>query len=471
MNLIDFLSSPWAILPDRLLELQAIYATHLRGDKIDLEAIEARLGRPLANEQQEYRMEQGGIAVLPISGVIANKANMFTRISGGASAQLLQQQIASMRADSRVRGAVLDLDTPGGSVFGIPALAAEIRALAAEKPVASVSTGMMASAGYWLGSAANAIYLSGETDFMGSIGVVATHNYNPRKPGEVVTEITAGRYKSIATDNAPLSKEGRAYLQGQVDELYRAFVQTVADHRQVTADDVLEHMADGRVFVGRQALDAGLADGIMSLDDLVEQMATAPAKFSARTRAVFALGGLESVSAGAADAPPADEPVPPVEIATPEKDRPAMTHEELAAQFAAEHPEACALIRAEGAAAELARIQAVEGVTLPGHEALIASLKYDGKTSGPEAAVAVLAAEKAKLASMSAQLADAAPQMLPAAASAQGDGAESQPAVYRTPRGYTVDDKRAQLHARATEYAQAHACDYLTAVKAVSKEQ
>jgi hypothetical protein len=60
--------------------------------------------------------------------------------------------------------------------------------------------------------------------------------------------------------------------------------------------------------------------------------------------------------------------------------------------------------------------------------------------------------------------------MLPAAASAQGDDAV-QPAVYRTPRGYTVNDTRAHLHARATEYAQAHACDYLTAVKAVSKEQ
>jgi len=89
MTLVDFLTAPWAILPDRLLEIQAIYSTHLRGEKIDIAAIEARLGRPLANDQQEYTVRDGGVAVLPISGVISNKANMFTRISDGASAQLL----------------------------------------------------------------------------------------------------------------------------------------------------------------------------------------------------------------------------------------------------------------------------------------------------------------------------------------------------------------------------------------------
>ena len=77
MTLIDLLTGPWAIAPDKLLELQAIYATHFRGDKIDLPALEARLGRPLAHEQQDYRIEPGGVAVLSLSGVMAPKANLF----------------------------------------------------------------------------------------------------------------------------------------------------------------------------------------------------------------------------------------------------------------------------------------------------------------------------------------------------------------------------------------------------------
>ena len=86
-----------------MLELQAVYATHFRGEKIDIEAIEARLGRPLANEQQEYRVEDGGIAVLSISGVISNKANIMNRVSGGASAQMLTKQ-DEPSAIERVRG-------------------------------------------------------------------------------------------------------------------------------------------------------------------------------------------------------------------------------------------------------------------------------------------------------------------------------------------------------------------------------
>ena len=472
MTLIDYLNSPWALMPDRLLEMQAIYATHLRGEKIDLEAVEARLGRPLANEQQEYRMEQGGIAVLPVSGVISNKANMFTRVSGGASAQLLQQQVSSMRADPRVRGVVLDFDTPGGSVFGIPALAAEIRALAGEKPTVSVSTGMMASAGYWLGSAANAVYLSGETDYMGSIGVVATHAYNPRQ-GAQVTEITAGRYKRMASDNAPLTKEGRAYIQQQVDELYRAFVTAVADHRRVSADQVLEHMADGRIFVGQQAVDAGLAEGFATVDTLVDRLATNPEKFTRRARAVFALGGVPDVSAAEGGVPaaegtePQDEPVLPVASETTPKG-PAMTPQELAAQFAAENAEACALIRAEGAAAERARIQSVREQTMPGHEALIDALAFDGKTTGPEAAVQVLAAERSRLASQAG--ARAAEAVAPVAQQ-PADPADDAPAADLGSDGLiTASTDLAALDAAAKAYQSNHpGTSYLDAVKAVQK--
>lgn len=392
MDIIDLLSSPWAITPEKLLEIQAIYAAHVRGEIPDYAAIEARLGRPLANEQQEYRLEQGGIAVLPIQGVIANKANLMTRISGGSSAQLLTRQVASMRADPRVRGAVLDFDTPGGSVFGIPALGAEIRALAAEKPTASVSTGMMASAGYWTGSAANAVYLSGSTDHVGSIGVVATHSYDPKRAGgQQVTEVTAGRYKRMVSDTGPLTQEGRAYLQSQVDELYRAFVEAVAENRRASVDDVLEHMADGRIFIGRQAVEAGLADGIATVETVVEQMATSPERFTQRRRAVFALGGLPA--AGAAAAEPATASTSPA-IPTTTTEAHTMTPTEAAAKFAAENPEAAALLRAEGATAETQRAADVRAQTIPGHEALIERLAADGKTTGADAAKAVVAAER-----------------------------------------------------------------------------
>lgn len=463
MTLVDLLRSPWAILPDRLEEMQAIYATHLRGDKIDIEAIEARLGRPLANEQQSYTLRDGGVAVLPISGAISAKANLFTQVSGGASAQMLNKQVQSMMDDPRVRAAVIDIDSPGGSVFGIPELAGSIKALASEKPTVAVSTGMMASAGYWLGSSANAVYASGTTDVIGSIGVVMTHTYDPRGSGQK-TEITAGKYKRIATDSKPLDAEGRAYMQSQVDHLYSVFVETVAQNRKVSAEDVLANMADGRVFIGSQALNAGLIDGIATVDQMVERLASTPEKFAARRKAVFALGGLPAAGAAAElDDPQAlDEPVPPVDP-KPTPTEADMTPQEAAAKFAAENPQAAALVRDEGAKAEQARIAAVREQCIPGHEALIEALAADGKTTGPEAAMAVLAAERqSRQAAATARMTDAVPPVkTEPAAEVEKKAAD---------KGDLINNPEA-LDKAARDYMAAHkGVDYLAAVRAVTEE-
>lgn len=482
MTLIDLLQSPWAIEPAKLLEIQAVYATHLRGEKIDLEALEAKLGRPLSNDQQAYEVRPGGVAVLSISGVIAPKANLFTKISGGASADMLTKQIDSMLADPRVSSVVLDFDTPGGSVFGIPAMGQAIRALAAEKPTVSVSTGMMASAGYWTGSAANAVYASGETDIIGSIGVVATHNYSPRGGQNVTTEITAGKFKRMASDNAPLTREGKAYLQSQVDHLYAVFVDAVAANRKVSADQVLQHMADGRIFIGQQALDAGLIDGFATVDQMVERLATDPSKFAARRKAVFAVGGTTGVEAvassddaqrfeqeakaGAPEPTATDEPVLPVASETNPYEA-NMTPQELADKFKAENPEAHALIVAAGACAERDRIKAVREQALPGHEALIEQLAMDGKTSGAEAAIQVLAAERAKVAAFGSARANDAPAPV-----------LQQPAPETEPKAANVGANgqlspgvdAAALDAAAKAYqAQNPGTTYVAAIKAVQQ--
>src|SRR3989338_2676253 len=109
MTLLDLITGAWAIEPDKLREIQAIYATHLRGEKIDIAAIEARLGRPLSSEQQAYTVEPGGVAVLRMSGVIAPKANLFMQVSGGLSTQMATKQLESAIVDARVRSTILAL--------------------------------------------------------------------------------------------------------------------------------------------------------------------------------------------------------------------------------------------------------------------------------------------------------------------------------------------------------------------------
>lgn len=463
MKLPDIVNAPWAIEPERLREIVAIYAGHLQGEKADLAAIEARLGRPLANDQQDYSIREGGVAVLPVQGVIAPKANMFTRISGGASAQMLQAQLQSAVADPRVTSVILDIDSPGGSVFGSPELAASVFELAREKPIVAVSDAMMASAAYWIGSAANAVFISGLTVNVGSIGVVATHSYRAQMPGSQTTEITAGRYKRMGTSLEPLSDEARAYLQAQVDQIYSVFVDAVAKQRGVSIDQVLEHMADGRIFVGQQAIDAGLVDGVATLDTVAEQLASDPMRYSKRRKARIA------ATASADPVPVDDALVPPVESSAstaPTGETMSTTAAAAVAptvatvlatttreQLQAHAPALFAALQSEftqaGAQGERDRITAVRSHSLAGHEALIEQLAFDGKTTGPEAAAAVLTAERTLRARAVQAHAEDAPKPVPTSASSDAAGGKS----------------REQMAAEAQAYADKNGVDFITAYK------
>lgn len=434
MKLLDVLTAPWAIEPAKLLEIQAIYATHLRGDKIDIAAVEAKLGRPLANEQKAYAI-QDGVAILPIEGVIAKRANLFSQISGGVSTELVGRDFKSALADPAVHSIILAIDSPGGTVDGTISLADLVAT--STKPVVTLASGTMASAAYWIGSAASSAYITDATTIVGSIGVVATHTDVSKAQaarGVKTTEIAAGKYKRIASSYEPLTKEGRQTIQDQVDYTYALFVDAVAKQRGVSTDKVLSDMADGRIFIGQQAIDAGLVDGVSTLDALVQQLnanrASGNSGHQASQRAGVAQNPTKPTLKGAAMPITRD-------------------------QIAAEAPDVLAAIQAEGASAERARIQAIEAQAIPGHEALISALKFDGKSTAGDAAMAVLAAEKQTRTAQAKALASDAPQPLPLTPAA------------------TVEDKpqtRADLDTAAKAYMAAHpGTDYVSAVKQVQK--
>ena len=388
MNLFDVLSSPWAIEPSKLVELHAIYGAHVRGEPIDIDAVEKRLGRPLANEQKDYVIIDG-VAVVQIDGVIAKKMNMFSQISGGASSQFAMRAIDGALRDESVHSIMLSYDSPGGTVDGTELFANAIKAARRVKPVVSLGAGTMASAAYWSGSAAESVYIVDGTTAVGSIGVVAAHkdiSAAEAARGIKTTEISAGKYKRIASQFGPLSEEGRQSIQDQLDYMYSLFVGAVADHRRVSTDAVLADMADGRIFTGQQAVDAGLVDGIMTQEALIEKLNTDRKSTSRIVVPGRAAAATISTS--------------------PSKGKNMSTVEEIKAS----HPAVADALLAEGAATERARIQAVEGQLIPGHEALIATMKFDGTSGAGEAAMAVLAAEKKNRAAHASAAAAEAPK-------------------------------------------------------------
>src|SRR5574338_312407 len=371
MNLLDVLTGPWAIQPDKLLEIQAIYAAHARGERADLPAIAARLGQPLDNKQNNrgYQMA-GDVAVVPLSGVLAKKMNLFADISGGTSTEMIGAAVRAAAADPKARAIVLAVDSPGGTVDGTQALAATVRA-----------------------AAGDAVYAGAATDMLCSIGVVATHkdiSAAEAQNGTKTTEIVAGKYKRAASQYAPLSADGAASIQAKVDELYAIFVADVARYRGVSTEQVLADMADGRTFIAAEAIDRGLADGLMPLDRLIAGLSSGELPHQRRGL------GLPPKPASA-KAPQATAPIPT------QGDR-AMDM----ATLRADHPDLVTALldegRQAGASAERSRILGIEAQAagLPGHEALIASLKADGKTTPEQAAFQDLAAERGSLASRAA---------------------------------------------------------------------
>jgi signal peptide peptidase SppA len=439
MKILDVLSGPWAIEPGKLLELQAIYATHLRGEQIDIAAVEARLGRPLANEQKAYEIVDG-VAIISIEGVVAKKMNMFSAISGGASSQMARQSVMDARSDPAVHSIIQFVDSPGGTVDGTQTYSETVFESRGQKPIVTLGSGTIASAAYWFGSAASAVYIADGTTSVGSIGVVVSHkdiSGAEAARGIKTTELSAGKYKRVASEYAPLSEDGRQSIQDRLDYMYSLFVGDVARYRGVSTEKVLADMAEGRVFTGQQAVDAGLVDGIMSLDALIVKLNQER--------------GMSSRSTTSPRATPARALNSPT---TPKGT--AVTKDEIIAQ----HPGLAAELRADGAAAERERIQAIEGQSIAGHEALIASLKFDGKSTAGDAAMAVLAAEKTARAAHAAATASEAPKPLLQNAT---------PSV--TPSATSKKDlTKAEVDAKAKEYMAANkGVDYLAAVKIIQE--
>lgn len=259
----------WALTPAKLDEVSVFVEALVSGAPTQWDAALSPAGPAYA---KNYNVLEDGTAVIRVEGVIERRANMVGMFSGGCSTQMLAQGILDAAEDRHVTAIVLDVDSPGGSALA-PAEVAEAIARARQSvPVVAWTGGQMCSAAYWIGSACDAI-VAMDTSVVGSIGVAMVHydrSNADTKDGITRTVLSAGKYKRIASDEKPLSDEGREYMQAQIDLYYTKFIDAVAAGRGVDAATVLERMADGRIFIGSEALNAGLVDAIGPFDVALE---------------------------------------------------------------------------------------------------------------------------------------------------------------------------------------------------------
>lgn len=253
------LDSSWAIVPSKLDAICEVLAA-----RIEAGAGAADLSAFAPAEREEPYTTESGVRVIAIRGVMAKRMNLMMAVSGGVSTEVVQGQLDEAIEAPEVRAILLDIDSPGGTVDGSFTLADMVYAARGVKPIVAFGDGNCASAAYLLASAADRI-VTNDSALVGSIGIVTMHvdqTAQDAKAGLKKTIIHAGRYKTAGSEGAALDEEGAEYLQSRVDATYTLFVDRVARNLGVGAEAVQTDMADGRIFLGREALGIGLVHEI-----------------------------------------------------------------------------------------------------------------------------------------------------------------------------------------------------------------
>jgi capsid assembly protease len=255
---------PWAMTTEAYDQLREIAA---REHEFDPEAMAAKLGRPLKNT---YTVSvRDGVGILPVQGALFKRGNLFTEISGATSLEMVMRDFGEMQTNAEVSSIVFDVDSPGGEMKGVNEFAKFVVENRGKKPIIAYVGGMAASGGYWISAAADEI-VADETAIFGSLGVVMTAkdtSERDAKSGVKTYEIVSSQSPLKRTDIA--SDEGQAHVKSLVDKLADEFIGFVATHRNVSKEKVLADFGKGGLLTARDAVAAGMADRLGSLEGVI----------------------------------------------------------------------------------------------------------------------------------------------------------------------------------------------------------
>lgn len=266
-------STPWAIEPQRLVDIMEVISYKAMGGEMSREEIAAYLDVHAAAKPRSQ--SNGAVAVLGLRGIIEHRIEQIDEISGpgGTSIEQFRSRFRNALQSDAVSSIVIDIDSPGGSVDGVMELADEIFVSREKKPIIAIANTLAASAAYWIGSQASE-FVAAPSAGVGSIGVFAAHSDISEQLailGEKVTLVHAGAHKVEGNPFEPLSDEARAQMQELVDGYYQDFVEAVARGRGINYRDVEARFGQGRIFRADKALSVGMIDAVDTLDGVMSQ--------------------------------------------------------------------------------------------------------------------------------------------------------------------------------------------------------
>lgn len=212
---------------------------------------------------------QKDVGVVSVKGSLVEGSAGYGVFFGQTGYDDIRAALISAVNNPEVKSILLDVSSGGGQVSGVDDTAQLISRVNAVKPVVTYTGSVMGSAALWLGASSGYV-VANKTAVVGSLGIIMVHmdrSEELRARGMKPTVIRAGSEKALATPYEPLSEKAQAGLQSQADVLYGVFLNHVASSRGVSATNGDKKFGQGRVFIGQQAVDAGLVDKLGTYED------------------------------------------------------------------------------------------------------------------------------------------------------------------------------------------------------------
>lgn len=252
-------SEPWLIMPDAHEAIQQALISHIAAPQVMESLDNAGDGHTIQSSSN--------IAYIQLYGVVGKHLSGLEMACGGCSLDKVSAELRAAADDPSISKILLDVDSPGGTITGVPELAHLIREIKANKDIFAFTERMMGSAAMWIASACTGI-LATPSAKVGSIGAylaMVDNSAKMEKDGTKLLLFEAGAHKAIGL--RPPTEEEAKMLQDRVEAIHEEFKASILIERPGVIDSTMQ----GLVYSGVEAEALGLVDAIvMSFDEAVK---------------------------------------------------------------------------------------------------------------------------------------------------------------------------------------------------------
>jgi protease-4 len=213
------------------------------------------------------------VGLIELSGTIAYSESPLTLISGNVlTPSEVEQLVRQVSSDPTIKTVVLVINSPGGSAAASEEIYSMLKKLSEEKVVVSYITEYGASGGYYIALPSREIIASPHalTGSVGAVSIILNFKELMDKLGVKAETFKSGRLKDVGSAWREITDEERSLLMSMIDSIAEVFKERVREHRGTKIKDY-DEVFTARPYTGVQALQAGIIDGIGSIDDAVKR--------------------------------------------------------------------------------------------------------------------------------------------------------------------------------------------------------